>query len=127
MTRIPSVLAESARRTSSEVASVLEASAATASLSRSTAANKLVLASSATTAQPAASFWGRASLVGLLLSWQGGLAFLLVLFQQLGRLLFLQLSIDDLIEALPLLRQRVESCNRKRKEGDAGGGREGTG
>lgn len=114
------------RPTSSEVASVLEASPATASLSGSTAANKLVLASSAAAAQPAAPFGGGASLVGFLLCWQGSLAFLLVLLQQLGRLLFLQLSIDDLIEALPLLRQRVETCDGEGKERDAGGGREGS-
>lgn len=67
--------------TSSEVASVLEASAATASLPRSTAAAELVLASPATTTQATASFWCCASLVGFLLSWQSGLAFLFVLFQ----------------------------------------------
>lgn len=115
MTRTPSVLAESSRRTSSEVASVLEASTPTASLSGSTTANKLVLASSAATAQPAASFWGGASLVGFLLGGQRSLALLLVLFQQLGRLLFLQLSIDDLIEALPLLRQGVETYTEREK------------
>lgn len=98
-------------RTSSEVASVLEASTATTSLSGSSAANKLVLASPATTTQTAASFWCCASLVGFLLSRQSSLALLLVLFQQLGSLLFLQLSIDDLTEALPLLRQGVEACN----------------
>ena len=97
--------------TSSEVASVLEASAAATSLSWSTTTAKLVLASPATTTQAAASFWRSASLVGFLLSRQCGLALLFVLFQQLGSLLLLHLSIDDLIEALSLLRQRVEACN----------------
>ena len=97
--------------TSSEVASVLEASTVATSLSGSSAATKLTLASSATASQAAASFRRRASRVGFLLGRQGGLAFLLVLLQQLGSLLLLQFSIDDLIKTLPLLGQGVESWN----------------
>lgn len=99
--------------TSSEVASILEATTAATSLSKSTAAAKLVLASPAATTQSAASFWRCASLVGLLLSRQSCLAFLFVLFQQLGSVLLLILSKDDLVEALSLLRQREEACKRR--------------
>lgn len=106
--------------TSSEVASVLEASAAATSLSWSATTAKLILASPAASTQATASFWSRASLVGFLLSRQRGLALLFVLFQQLGSLLLLHLSIDDLTEALSLLRQRVEACNgRKGKKHDS--------
>lgn len=98
--------------TSSETASVLETSAAAASLSRAATA-KLVLAAPATTAQAATSFWCCASLVGFLFSGQGGLALLFVLLQQLAGLLLLQLTVDDLTEALSLLRQRVEAWNKR--------------
>lgn len=94
-------------RTSSEVASVLEASAASP-LSGSSATAELVLASAAT-ALPAASLRGGAALVGLLLGRQRRLALLLVLLQQLGRLLLLHLGVDYLVEALALLGQRVEA------------------
>lgn len=90
--------------TSSKVASVLEASTATAPLSRPAATAKLILGPPSTPAWPTASFRGCASLVWFLLSRQCSLAFLLVLFQQLGSFLFLQLRKDDLVEALALLR-----------------------
>lgn len=99
--------------TSSEVSSVLEASTAAPSLSRSATTVKLVLASPAATTQTAASFWCCAPLVGFLLSRQSGLAFFFVLFQQLGGLLLLQLAVDDVVEALAGLGQRVEACNGK--------------
>lgn len=97
-------------RTSSEVAPVLEASADAASLARSAAASKLILAAAAgaTTHASPAPLGSGAALVGLLLGRQRRLAFLLVLFQQLGRLLLCHLCVDDLVEALALLGQRVE-------------------
>lgn len=105
------VIARLCHPTSSEVASVLEASTAATPLSRSSAATaKLVLASpGVATHATATSFWHRASLVGLLLSRKSGLTFLLVLFQQLGGLLFLQLSKGHLAEAIPLFGQSVEA------------------
>lgn len=106
--------------TSSEVAPVLEASTATASLSRPAATAKLILGSTAATTQATASFWCCASLVGFLFSRQCGLTFLLVLLQQFGSLLFLQLSKDDLVEALSLFGQRVETCDRKQAQHDQG-------
>lgn len=108
--------------TSSEVASVLEASANAASGSGSTATAKLVLAPPAAATQAAASFWRRAPLVGLLLGRQRRLALLFVLFQQLAGLLLLQLGVDDAAEALALLRQREEACH----GGTSRGGQKGT-
>lgn len=103
------------QHTSSVVASVLVAPAAPASVSRSRPPSELVLASAASSALAAASLGHRASLVGLLFSRQSGLAFLPVLLQQLGGLLFLQLCVDDLTEALPLFRKSVEPCWKSRR------------
>lgn len=97
--------------TSSEVASVLEASAAATSLPRSATTAKLVFASASSTALSTALFRRRAPLVGLFLGRQSRLAFLFVLLQELGSIIFLQLGVDDLIEALALLGQREEACN----------------
>lgn len=102
------------QHTSSVVASVLEASSGTASVSGSSSPSKLVLASAASSTLAAASLGHRASLVGFLLSWQSGLAFLPVLLQQLGGLLLLQLCEDDLTEAVALLRKSVEPWNKNR-------------
>lgn len=103
------VVATTGTRSSSKVPSVLETSTAAASLSRSTAATKLVFAPPAAATQTATSFGSGAALVGFLFSGQSGLAFLLVLFQQLGGLLFLHLGIDDLAEALAFFGQGVEA------------------
>lgn len=84
-------------------------------MSRSRPPSKLVLASAAASALAAASLGHRASLVGLLLGGQSGLALLPVLLQQLGGLLFLQLCVDDLNEALPLLGKSIEACWKSRR------------
>lgn len=86
-------------------------------MSRSGPPSKLVLAPAAAPALAAAPLGHGASLVGLLLGGQSGLAFLPVLLQQLGGLLLLQLCVDDLDEALPLLGKSIEACWRSRRGG----------
>lgn len=87
-------------------------------MSRSRPPSKLVLAPAAASALPTASLGHGAPLVGLLLGGQGRLALLPVLLQQLGGLLLLQLCVDDLDEALPLLGKSIEACRKRTRESE---------
>lgn len=91
--------------TSSEVATVLESSSAP-SWTRPTSPVELAFAPSAA----GAAFLGCA-LVSLLLRRQGTLALLFVLLQELASILFLQLHVGDLWEAVAHFGQRVYTCS----------------